>query len=128
MKPKCKLHKAWPSIKPKGCKVHPRKDKHKHHKTTSASTTPTRSESIVEKPKTNMPRRITPVATSSTPSSQSNSSSAFSAPTQESTGRNSSKMRIEAMVEKRIKSHNRQPILKKGLKTIKRMSRIFGRS
>ena len=24
MKPKCKLHKTWPAIKPKGCKVHPK--------------------------------------------------------------------------------------------------------
>jgi hypothetical protein len=134
MKPKCELHKTWPAI-PKGCKVHPRPDKRKRNKPQSSSKAPassqTRSESIIERPTTNKPaaRRITPVAMTTSPSIQSTfgASSSMSS-NSEIPSRNSSKMRIEAMVERRIKSHNRRPTFKKGLKTIRRMSKIFGRA
>ncbi len=127
MKPACKLSKTWPSIKPKGCKLRPTNDKRKQKKAAPSRAAPSTktSESVGEKSLPNKPRRITPVAVASAPSSQSTMTS-FSAPTQESAGRNSSKIRIEAMVDRRIKSFNRQPTLKKGWKTIKRMTRVFG--
>jgi len=136
MKPKCQLHKTWPAIKPKGCKVNPKNDKRKRHKPSSSSNTtskhPTaRSESIIERPAANKPaaRRITPIAMSSAPSSQSTmTASSFTPSHSELPSQNNSKKRIEAMVERRIKSHNRQPTFKKGLKTIRRMTKLFGRS
>ena len=123
MKLPCKLSKTWPSIKPRGCKVHSKKVNHKQPK----ATVPVRAaptQKAVSLPA--KPRRIAPISVaSSAPSSQPTTIS-FSAPNQESVGRNSSKIRIEAMVDKRIKSFNRQPTLKKGWKTVKRMTRIFG--
>jgi len=135
MKPKCKLHKTWPAIKPKGCKVHPKNDKRKHHKPSSSSSayahSRARSESIIERPASNKPttRRITPIAMSSAPSSQSSmSASTFTSSHSELPSQNNIKKRIDAIVKRRIKSHSRHPTFKKGLKIIKRMAKIFGRS
>ena len=135
MKPKCTLHKTWPAIKPKGCKVHSRNDKHKHRKPASSSNVSpasrSRSESVIERPAVNKPaaRRITHVAMSSSPSSQSSMTTSYSTtPHPELPSQNSSKKRIDAIVERRIKSHIRQPTFNKGLKTIRRMTKIWGRS
>ena len=138
MKPKCQLRKSWPAIKPKGCKVHSA-NKHKRHKpahsSNASAASQARSESIVERPKANKSappaRKITPIAMSTTPSSQLSLAAASSMTSSNSAGlpsQNNSFKRIESMVDKRIKSHNRQPSFKKGLKTIKRMTKIFGRS
>ena len=130
MKPKCQLRKTWPAIKPKGCKVHPKHEKGKRHKSSSSSNasahSQTRSESLIERPAAKKPaaRRITPVPMSSTPST---TASSFASSNSELPSQNSSKKRIEAIVERRIKSHNRQHSFKKGIKTIRRMTKIFGR-
>jgi len=130
MKPKCKLQKTWSAIKPKGCKVHP-----KHHKPSSSSNasahSQARSESIIQRPAAKKPavRRITPIAISSAPSSQSSmTASSLTSSHSEFPSQNSSKKRIDAIVERRIKSHNRQPSFKKGFETIRCRTKIFGRS
>ena len=129
MAPTCKLRKTWPAIKPRGCKIHSKNDKRKHHKPSSSNAgsahSQTRSESIIERPAANKPavRRIAPIAMSTTPSSQPLMSHPEDLPS-----RNSSFKRIEAIVERRIKSNNRQPKFSKGIKTIRRMTKIFGRS
>jgi hypothetical protein len=65
----------------------------------------------------------------SAPSSQSSmTASSFTSSHLELPSQNSSKKRIDAIVDRRIKSHNRQPSFKKGIKTIRRMTKIFGRS
>lgn len=132
MKPKCKLHKTWPAIKPKGCKVHPNRHKAKPSSSSNAPAhSHARSESIVERPAAKKPaaRRIAPIAMSSAPSSQSSmTASSFTSSHSELPSQNSSKKRIDAIVDRRIKSHNRQPSFKKGIKTIRRMTKIFGRS
>ncbi len=69
MKPSCKLSNTWPSIKPRGCKIHSKSAKHKQSKATvavRAASTPKIRASIGETASLpNRPHILTPVAVAS---------------------------------------------------------------
>ena len=124
MAPKCKLRKTWPAIKPKGCKIHP-----KRHRVRQPAPAPTNratagTQTVMDPP--SAVRRIAPIA-------MAPNSSAPPMPIPKGLPfRNTSVKLINAMVERRIRENNRsiarRPVLQKGLKTMMRMAHVFGRS
>jgi hypothetical protein len=124
MAPKCKLRKTWPAIKPKGCKVGP-----KRHRVRQPAPAPVNRATAGTQTMTEPPpavRRIAPIPMAPTLTAQL-------MPIPEGLPfRNTSVKLINAMVERRIRENNlsvaRRPVLQKGLKTMRRMARVFGRS
>ena len=129
MAPKCKLRKSWPSIQPEGCKVRPKRRRQPApaRAVAPAPAPPRRATTDAQiqtmQIQTPAVRRITPIAMAAAPSSQPLMTIPAGLPMQ-----NNSFRRIEAIIERRVKSNNRQPNFLKGIKTIRRMTNIFGRS
>ncbi len=124
MAPKCKLRKTWPAIKPKGCKVRPKRHTVRQPAPAPANRVTAGTQTTMDPPPT--VRRIAPIA-------MALNSPAPLMPIPEGLPfRNTSVKLIDAIVERRIRENNlsiaRRPVLQKGLKKIGRMAHVFGRS
>ena len=123
MAPKCKLRKTWLAIKPKGCKVGPKRHRVRQPAPAPANRATVGTRTMMESPPAK--RRIAPIA-------MAPNSAALLMPIPEGLPfRNTSVQLINAMVERRIRENNlsvaRRPVLQKGIKTMRRMARVFGR-